>query len=189
MRIPFLKYICILAVLGSGLATANAQTVEANAKAAIVFKGTSTLHDFEGSVSTRPFTAFFSADPATGQLRVTATAALNVSEMNTDNKQRDKNMMKLLEQKNFSTISATLQEATIPTTGTNQAVLRVKIRDIEQNVTATLSEWKRDGNHASCKMTFQVSLTAFGLKPPSIMGVIRVGDTVNIECTIEGAVK
>ena len=49
-----------------------------------------------------------------------------------------------------------------------------------------LSDWNNDDGRAACRMQFTVSLEAFGLKPPSVMGVIRVGDSVNIDCLIQG---
>ena len=66
--------------------------------------------------------------------------------------------------------------------------LGLKIRDVENDVWATLSNVKRGGKQISCTMTFPVSLSAFQLKAPSVLGMIRVGDTVLVECTITGQV-
>lgn len=189
MRTHFLKHLCMLAVLGPGLLSAPARAGQADATAAIVFKGTSTLHDFEGTVATRPFVATFHEDAATGQLRVTAKALLNVLDMNTDNNKRDKNMLKMLGQNNHNLITGSLNDAPVSPTGTSRATLRLNIRDVVQDVAVTLSEWHRDGDQANCSMAFDVSLRAFDLKPPSVMGVIRVGDTVHIECKINGTVQ
>jgi hypothetical protein len=106
--------------------------------------------------------------------------------MTTDHKERDKNMFKMLDQETFTLISGSLNDAVLPTTGTATATLRLKIRDVEREVEVTLSNYKRTGDQVSCSMAFPVSLKAFNLKRPSVMVLIRVGDTVQIECTIQG---
>ena len=189
MRTQLLKRLCILAALGLGLLTAPARAGQANATAAIVFKGTSTLHDFEGTVATRPFVATFHEDAATGQLRVTTKAALNVLDMNTDNKSRDKKMFKMLQQEKFAVIAGMLDDAIVPKEGSREEKLRLSICGVEQEVTATLSDFGKSGDQIICRMSFDVSLKAFGLKPPAVMGVIRVGDAVHIECKIQGMVQ
>jgi len=189
MRTPFIKHRCLLAALGLGLMLAPAQAEEAKATSAIVFKGTSTLHGFEGSVTSQPFIVTFNQKPETGQVVVSAAAAVSVPDMTTAHKKRDKNMYKMLDQKNFTLISGALADAPIPAEGTGKAILKLKIRNVEREVAATLSDWKRDAGQVGCKMAFDVSLKAFGLKPPSVLGVIRVGDTVQVECNLQGTVQ
>lgn len=173
-----------LALLAPGLRADTAKST-----ATIVFKGTSTLHDFEGSVTSQPFLVTFKQDSETGQVVVSAAAAVSVANMTTAHKKRDKNMLKMLDQKNFALISGTLADAPIPAEGTGKAVLKLKIRGVEKNVEATLSHWKRADDQVSCEMALDVSLKAFGLKPPSVLGLIRVGDTVHVECNLQGTVQ
>ena len=180
------KYLCILIALGLSLLPASAGANTAEATAAIIFSGTSTLHDFEGTVISKPFTVTAEEDADSGAVRVSATAVLNVQDMTTDHKKRDKNMFKMLEQETFTLISGSLHDAVLPTTGTTTATLRLKIRDVEQDVEVALSDYKRTGDQVSCTMAFPVSLKAFNLQRPSVLGLIRVGDTVQIKCTIQG---
>ena len=42
------------------------------------------------------------------------------------------------------------------------------------------------GDLVNCSMALPVSLKALTLKRPAVMGLIRIGDTVQIECTIQG---
>ncbi len=154
------------------------------ATAAVVFKGTSTLHGFEGTVASQPFEIELHEDPATGLMHVSAAATVNVDEMTTDNRKRDSNMFKMLDAATFARIEGRLVDAVLPAEGTAEATLLLTIRGVAQPVAATLSDWHHEEGQVSCRMTFPVSLKAFGLKAPSVIGLIRVGDTVDVECTI-----
>jgi polyisoprenoid-binding protein YceI len=184
MRKNNLMLCCSLVIAALALSPAQAETGQAEATASICFEGSSTLHGFEGTVKTKPFHASFSEDEASGQMRVTGTASFNVLDMTTDHKKRDKKMFKMFEQSRFGTITGTLTDAKLPSDENCTSTLRLKIRDIEQEIPVTLHDWKREGDLGTFNMTFSVSLKAFNLKAPSVMGLIRVGDTVNIECAV-----
>lgn len=164
--------------------TTAAERLEATAT--IKFTGDSTLHGFEGTVATQPFAVEINEDAVTGKLRLSATTAVRVPDMTTHHGKRDKNMFKMLDLENFTLISGALTDAAVPQDGSGEALLRLKIRDVEQEIVATLSDWKRGDGQASCRMAFPVSLKAFGLKAPSVAGLIRVGDTVMVECMLKG---
>ena len=179
-----LKIYFSLAIIGLVLSNAAAGTGKAQASTSIHFEGSSTLHGFEGTVNTQPFFALFREDKESGKIWISTKAMLNVSDMTTEHKKRDKNMLKMFEQPRFASITGTLTEVEIPMTGTNTVSLLLKIRDVEKNIDVTLSNWKREDHLATFNMTFPVSLKAFNLKGPSVMGVIRVGDIVHVECSI-----
>lgn len=189
MRKHDLKHFYILTVASLSLLLSTARAGEIEATASIIFRGTSTLHAFEGTVATAPFTATFSEDKETGQLRISATATVTVADMTTHNGKRDKNMFKMLDSEKYSLITGVLANALLPVKGSGEAMLHLKIHGVEQDVAATLSDVKRNGDQASCLMTFPVSLAAFNLKAPTVMGLIRVGDTVIVECTLKGTTK
>lgn len=176
-----LSLLCLFLLLPPRSPAGTAETT-----AFIAFQGTSTLHSFEGTAVSRPFLLTFEEIPETGQVRLSAAAALNVSAMSTANKKRDKNMLEMLGQKEFELISGTLPETAFPISGRGGARLRLSIRDTELPVDAVLSNWKRNGNQIRFDLAFPVSLAAFGLEPPSVLGVIRVGDTVTVTCEMEG---
>ncbi len=157
--------------------------------ASITFSGTSTLHDFEGVVSATPFITEITQNSQTGEAQFSAITTINVSGMTTQHKKRDKNMFKMLDAENFTLITGRIENALLPETGDSQVMLNLKICNEEHDVVATLSDWKREENRIRCRMAFPVSLKTFGLKAPSVMGVIRVGDTVNVECNLEGTVQ
>ena len=184
MNIQRFKIYSALVLAGLGLSFASAETWQAETTASIQFKGTSTLHGFEGNVKPRPFKTTFISETTNGPIRVSATVSFDVLNMSTDHKKRDKKMFKMLGQKQFLTITGSLTGAILPVSGNSTATLFLRIRDIEQEVPVTLSEWKREGDLGTFNMTFPISLKAFGLKAPSVVGLIRVGDTVQIDCSI-----
>ncbi len=179
-----------LAVLAAGItlthASVRAETLAA--KADIKFKGSSTLHDFEGTVTTQPFAAEFKPGSGEGQWMVKARTALEVRNMTTHNKKRDKNMFKMFDLQHFAQIEGELPETLISEAGRTDAKLHLKIRDVEGDVTATISDVQRTEKQISCTMAFPVSLKAFNLKGPSVMGLIRVDEMVYVECTVKGEI-
>lgn len=182
-----LKYFYTLIVTSLLLAPVHAEQIKTTAF--IRFHGTSTLHDFEGDIATIPFSANFHNDPLTGQSHVSAIAIVKVLEMTTHKKKRDKNMLQMLDAQHFDLITGVLENALAPEKEATTATLLLKICNVEKEVPVTLSDWNRNGDHVSFKMTFSISLKNFGLKGPSVLGLIRVGDTVELECTLEGAVQ
>ncbi len=185
MNTPLLKKLALLTAVAI-MAQGSAMATEAAARADIVFKGSSTLHDFEGKVAAKPFAAVIAEDQETGKLRVSAKTSLNIKDMTTENGKRDANMYKMFDMDHFKTIEGTLAETLICEEQETIAMLHLKMHGNEQDVKAKLSGFQQEGNLVSCNMTFPVSLTAFGLKPPSVMGFIKVDDTVQIECRITG---
>jgi hypothetical protein len=172
----------------AALVQSIAQAENLTATADIQFSGSSTLHDFEGTASSQPFVARFTEDRETGQLKVAAKASLSVKDMGTENSKRDNNMFKMFDLEHFKLITGELAETAIPLQGSTQATLRLTIRNVERDVDATISGVQRDANHISCKMQFPISLKAFDLKGPSVLGLIRVDDTVYVACTINGQI-
>lgn len=171
------------------LLASAAQAGDFDGSAEIAFKGTSTLHDFEGSVQAAPFQGTFSVDEKTEELRVSACTSMAILAMDTQNKKRDKKMFKMFESKTYPLIAGSIENAVIPMTGSGEVALRLKIHGVEKEIVATLSNFTHDDKTAQCKMTFTVVLTEFGLKPPSVMGLIRVGDNVQVECIVKGTLK
>jgi hypothetical protein len=171
------------------LSIASAWAGNATVSAFVQFKGTSTLHDFEGGAVTQPFPATFTDDTATGSMRVSTEVALKVLDMTTEHGKRDKNMYKMLDEQNHKLIKGSLENAVIPQKGTGTVTLRLMICGVEQEVTATISEVERTDEQINCRMAFPVSLAAFNLKAPSVMGLIKVGDTVEVECAIQGTLE
>lgn len=180
----------VLAVFAAGFVTYPMALWADNvaAKAKIEFKGSSTLHDFEGTVTSEPFIAVFQTNAETGQIEASAKASLSVQKMTTNNKKRDKNMFKMFDLDHFKLIEGELPETPLSESQSTKATLHLKICNEQRDVIATISNVHRMEQQISCTMAFPVSLSAFNLKAPSVAGIIRVDDTVQVVCTITGNV-
>ncbi|MBN2069265.1 MAG: YceI family protein [Opitutales bacterium] len=169
-------------ILISLLLSAYCSAEELTGFASVHFSGTSTLHDFEGQVSAEPFTIHWKEDGETSI--VSATATVQVAEMDTDNKKRDRKMLRMFDQENFPLVRVILPPTPILKEAETETTLLVTIRSVEEPVYATISEWRQNSEEISCTLQFNISLETFGLEAPSVMGLINVADTVHVECNI-----
>jgi hypothetical protein len=67
--------------------------------------------------------------------------------------------------------------------------LLLRIRDVERKVRATASNLKDSGEQVTFDLEFPVSLGEFDLNPPSVLGILRVGDKVSVKSTFTLAVS
>jgi hypothetical protein len=178
------RYTALLLMVWTAAAGSCAWAGVMDATADIRFQGSSTLHDFEGTAEALPFVIRYSEDPASGKLIVTASTKLEVAGMSTENRKRDKNMSKMFDEEHFSIMEGLLKEVPLAEGEPTKALLHLKIRDIEKDVEVVVSNLERTEEKISCIMSFPVSLSDFGLKAPSVLGMIKVADTVQVECTI-----
>lgn len=169
-------------ILISLLLSAYCSAEELPGFASVHFSGTSTLHDFEGQVSAEPFTIHWKENGETSI--VSATATVQVAEMDTDNKKRDRKMLRMFDQENFPLVRVILPPTPILKEAETETTLLVTIRSVEEPVNATISEWNESSEGLSCTLKFTISLDTFGLEAPSVMGLINVADTVHVECYI-----
>jgi len=151
----------------------------------IRFFGSSTLHGFDGKVPSQHFRLTIQEDPVTHQRLMNATVRVSVKDMTTSHPKRDRNMLKMLGCDKFVSIEGTVTDAIVPLGAEGFATLKLKIRDVENNIPVKITEWQSTKDSISFHMMFPVSLKAFGLKPPSVLGVIRVGDDVLVTCDVQ----
>lgn len=150
----------------------------------ISFVGDSTLHKFHGYVS-----------PIEGTLRVSGTSSdiemagafrVKVADMSTDNRSRDKSMYAMFQNGRFPEIVFQINDVTMDSVATgSQGQINgvLKIRDKEQPFTVvTAVEYFKD--QLALKGAFTVSLSDFDLKPPSVLGIIKVADPVDVDFEI-----
>lgn len=150
----------------------------------IVFQGSSTLHDFEGKGSCQPFMASVKAGVMTiPELRVA------VSGMDTDNSKRDKKMREMFDNETYPLIAGSTGPVVLgairkaleeSADSASEIVFQLKIRDFEKPVTAVLKNVVDTDSAIIADLVFSLSLAEFQLKPPSVLGFIRVGDSVNV---------
>jgi len=150
------------------------------------FLGTSTLHDFEGTVSCLSFSAETETDSAGKSILSDVEVEIPVAGMNTGNGSRDEQMRKMFDGSHYPRIRGTARNVDIE--AIRQAVrkgpapldLLLRIRDVERPVHATVTGLREEGTEARFDLEFPVSLREFGLKAPSVLFFIRVGDRVDV---------
>ena len=175
----------VVALLLTLAGPAFAAGMDIPAEARIRFSGTSTLHDFEGTVDARPFVVRLEEEA--GARRVSALVRVAVAGMDTQNAKRDTKMKNMLKHRDFSFIQGRVEQAPVPENGSGDVDLYLSICGNERLVPATVSDWLLEDGKLAFNLAFRVSLESFQLKPPSVLGLIRVGDAVRIECTVAEA--
>ena len=139
------------------------------------FKVKATVDSFTGKAVSNPVVV----QPEDPSINVT----FEIAKMETGKKKRDKEMMHMFHADEFPLITGTAaagsllelktgDEADLPVSVT----LHGETRSVTGKVTAVTSSEGR----LSFDMEFPLSLKAFGLKPPSVIGIIRVNDTVQV---------
>jgi polyisoprenoid-binding protein YceI len=160
----------------------------------VKFSGESTLHDFAGTVSAEPYTVSITGldDPmtATASCKVVVKAA----RMDTDNEKRDAAMHKSMDAETYPDIvvdvSGMKAAVTEPVSGEGDmprpTVLpfKMKLKGKTHEVEGRVSDWKFDGKTVDCVVSFPVSLEKSGIKPPSVLGVVKVKDEIKVSAHI-----
>lgn len=160
----------------------QAGTTGIQAIVGVKFTGSSSLHDWEGK-----------APPVTTVLRASATPGawdvdfrVPVSGLDSGNSRRDANMRAMLRADRFPDIGVTVGAVDPEAV---QRDLRIAatltIAGTTKEVTAHVSNWKRDGDNASFDIDTDVSLASFGLEAPSVLGLVRVADVVKMKGHVE----
>jgi hypothetical protein len=160
----------------------------------IKFSGTSTLHDFTGTVSAEPFTVSVTgiADPATAQLA--GVVKVKAVDMDTAKPKRDKKMRDSMDVTTHTDITVTLLKGlnttlTKPVTESGQPrptqiPFTLTLLGKDQQKVGTVSDWKYSDGVASFKVSFSVSLKTSGIKVPAVLGFVRVGDEIKVEANL-----
>lgn len=146
----------------------------------ISFKGFSTLHNFEGQGNVQPFTLRIGAG-AKGGGEWSAAADLPVSTLNSGSRSRDTEMYKMFGGDSFPMIHGEVTKAPVPEGGSGEVTMQLRIRDQEHPVRIAITNWTQDKDTIQFHGAGQVSLSQYGLQPPSVMGMMRVKDTVVLE--------
>lgn len=168
------------AVAGVAGGSAGAADAESGwpAVAQVVFRGTSTLHDFAGRVGAQPFLLVVSTNTWSAQAEVIG------EEMDTAHERRDRNLRTMFETARYPRLSGWVKQAPRPGAEGQRVTLTLKIRDVARELPVTVSSWVETVDEIKFRAVWEVSLKEFRLKPPSVLGVIRVGDKVRLEAEV-----
>lgn len=164
----------------------TAQTWKGTAK--IDFNGTSTLHDWGGSVECEPFATTVELDDSGKPKRIKASVNLQAAKMDTANAKRDEKMRAAMRVAEFPLIVAAIEAAAdrIAPDGQTPVTLPLTLDLLgrQQKINARISNWKNDRSNASFILEFAVSLKESGIHVPSVLYMIRVGDEVRVRATV-----
>ncbi len=150
----------------------------------------STLHDFEGRVTTDPFTIPLVKDGA-GKIQVNRLEVLTpVGTISTGNPRRDREMRKMFDSEHFPYIRGSVS-GLFPRRiryeirqGEKRGAIRnisLWIRDVEKKVPVTFRRLREYGEQISFEIEFIVSLKEFNLEAPTaFLGLIRVKDKIRV---------
>ena len=158
----------------------------------IAFLVPSTLHDVYGSSRCQPFPVRIARDPSGKEVIPVVEVEVPVAAMDTRNKSRDGQMREMFRSDRFPRIRGEARDVDVErirveigkVRGGNVSIdLLLRIRDVERKVRATASNLRESGERVTFDLEFPVSLGEFGLKAPSVLGIIRVGDKVSVKAT------
>jgi hypothetical protein len=169
-------------ILLAGALQLSAEPLTAQVEAA--FHGTSTLHDFDGHATAMPSEATWTPEGQGGTLSV-KEVHFTVKDLSTDHEKRDKNMMKMFEPDSWSGIVGVIQDWQLTPGEASEQELELQIHGttVQVPVQVTGFEATEQGYRLICD--FELSLKACDLKRPSVLGLIRVGDTVTLHVETE----
>jgi hypothetical protein len=154
----------------------------------VTFKGYSTLHTFTGTIKSVPLKAFVSQG-ANGRV-VSATSAVEVKQMTTQNETRDGNMMQMFNEPQHHFIKLEVvdaQERSLKpgngAAGTMSVALTIAGR--RSPVTGAVTNVAESRDTVSFDLAFPVSLKAFHLDPPkAAAGLVKVQDTIDVSAHV-----
>ena len=158
----------------------------------VAFLITSTLHDIPGSARCLPFEAVLARDAAGNLVIPSVEVEVPVAGMETRNKTRDGQMREMFQSERFPRIHAAARDVDVDRLrmelgkgreGKAPLDLILRIRDMERTVRAMTGNLKESGERVTFDLEFPVPLGEFDLKPPSVLGIIRVGDKVYVKAT------
>jgi len=192
IRAGLLLATLVALVSPSSAGEAKAEPAPATIRGAcdVAFLVTSTLHDVPGSARCLPFAAVLARDAAGRQVIPSVEVDVPVAGMDTRNRSRDGQMREMFRSERFPRIHATAHDVDVERLrvetgkgreGIASIDLLLRIRDTERKVRATASNLKESGGQVTFDLEFPVSLGEFDLKPPSVLGIIRVGDKVSVK--------
>jgi hypothetical protein len=158
----------------------------------VSFLVTATLHEVHGSARCLPFEAVLARDTGGRRIIPIVEVEVPVAGMDTRNKTRDGKMREMFLSERFPGIHGAARNVDVDRLrmeigkghdGDATIDLLLRIRDVERKVRATASNLKESGEQVGFDLEFPVSLGEFDLSPPSVLGIVRVGDKVSVKTT------
>jgi len=181
MRV-FAVLVFLLLWHGSVLAAPSVYVLDEE-KSSVEFYADSTLHAFDGKA--RRVEGEVWCDVQAQEVKVPILIEVPVLSLDTDNKRRDKKMRQMFDEKQFPTIS--FQADNIKMLSGNiadslfcQVEGILKIKGAQKQVSFEVL-FSTEGNRILASGAIPININDFGLKPASVLGIIKVDKEVRIE--------
>lgn len=173
-----------IANLKAAYAIENAYRVNSS-RSQIYFEANSTLHDIKGSV--RKISGHVFYDPLTNKTHLPFKMEIPVDQLSTQNRRRDKAMFEMFHaSKNplvrWDAVSLNCQPIDNQDVACKAEGI-LEINNVKKQIQIN-SVLRRQDNDLLSEGMFQVFLADFNLKPPSVLGVVRVDGKVKIHFQI-----
>jgi hypothetical protein len=150
----------------------------------VKFHGSSTLHDFDGTVKRVPLRV--TVAPGENGRVVSATSNVEVKQMNTADEKRDTAMWTMFQQAKFRSLKVEVngasERALMPPGGKPGSMpVTLTIAGKRGTVNAVVTNIVESPTQGAFDLSFPISLKAFSLEPPkTLAGLIKVADTVEV---------
>ncbi len=156
----------------------------------IRFDGTSTLHDWSGTVPVDPFTATVMMNDQEQPTALKAKVTVKAVKMDTKEPDRDKKMRDSMKVADFPLIVGTMDTAfdQVMKPGEkspSRLPFTLSLLGKDQQVDGAMSNWVLKGNTATFDLDFDLSLKKSGINVPSVLLVVRVGDTIKVHANVK----
>lgn len=136
------------------------------------------MHNFGGELPAQPFALVISN--GTWSVEADVLAGL----MKTGSGGRDRSMYKMMNTNRHPRVHGSVVRAPIPSAGGTNVTLNLQIRDRRFDLPVRVTDWQETPGEIRFHAAWEVSLKQYGLEPPSVLGVIRVGDRVKLNADV-----
>jgi len=185
------RFLMVIAAIVLLATNADAMTLEGQCQ--FQFFSKSTLHKFDGKGACQPFTMISEQTVQGEELIRTPEIDVLVKGMDSDNAGRDEKMYDMFESDQYPVIKSmfkdldpevVLQQLSDKGNIPGHLDFDLQIRDITRPVQASVRKLLVTPEEVSFEMEFNISLADYDLKPPSLLGVIRVDDQVRVDVMV-----
>jgi polyisoprenoid-binding protein YceI len=167
------------AVLAGSLSHAAGEALEATCE--IAFSGSSGLGPWTGRIAPlriRP-------TPSATSGRWNAVIEIPIASLEDGNKPRDIQLHAMFESRRWPTLRVDLRDVDpVAMKNTSRLPVELTIRDQKRTLEATLTRWRAEGARSEFEADVAVSLEAFSLEAPSVLGLSKVSDEVKIRARV-----
>jgi len=160
------------------LAIRSGQAADWKGRCESTFDVHATVDSFVGNAVSEP--VVFDGDSEVFEVTIL------IEKMKTGKKKRDAEMRHMFHAEEHPEIkgvakTADLRNLALGEDGTAKLPFTLTLSGVTREMTATVSDLTKTDDALSFTARFPVTLTDFGLRPPSIMKIIRVADEVKVE--------